>query len=124
MQYGSRRLEDAVRSLVQVTSNRKTSDEDDAMSMANFVHQALVRTNVVLELIQGAKSRGQCAYLDVDMDRARELAKTKRPTGMTDRAHRRLCAPQVLSARATEQADALRRELPRSYVCLHWYLHW
>ena len=47
----------------------KTNDEDHAQSMANFVHQALVRREVVLQLIQGAKDRGHRAYANLDMVR-------------------------------------------------------
>ena len=42
--------------------------------MAQFVHQALVRRDVVLQLIRGAKNRGHRAYANVDMERAHAKA--------------------------------------------------
>jgi hypothetical protein len=52
----------------------KTHDEHDTLSMAQFVHQALVRRDVVLQLIRGAKNRGHRAYANVDMERAHAKA--------------------------------------------------
>ena len=48
----------------------KTHDEHDTLSMAQFVHQACVRRDVVLQLIQGAKNRGHRAYANVNMESA------------------------------------------------------
>ena len=45
----------------------KTSDEDSPEDMARFIHQALVRRDVVVGLIQDAKQRGHRAYRDLDM---------------------------------------------------------
>ena len=59
----------------QVSMLLKTFDDDETESMANVIHQALVRRNVVLQLIQGAKDRGHRAYVNVNMDRAKEKAK-------------------------------------------------
>eukprot|EP00959_Pyramimonas_sp_CCMP1952_P128315 2683048-Pyramimonas_sp.AAC.1 len=42
--------------------------------MSTFVHQALVRRKVVVDLIQGAKARGHRAYRNVDMDEVRRKA--------------------------------------------------
>ena len=44
--------------------------------MAKVVHQALVRRDVVLQLIQGAKNRGHRAYRNVNMERARLKAQS------------------------------------------------
>ena len=52
----------------------KTFDDEQADIMAKVAHQALVRRDVVLQLIQGAKDRGHRAYVKVDMDRARQKA--------------------------------------------------
>ena len=49
----------------------KTSEEDNPKSMASFIHQARVRRDVVVKLIEGAKARGHRAYRLVDMDRVR-----------------------------------------------------
>ena len=55
----------------------QTSEEDNPRAMAKFVHQAFVRRDVVVQLIEGAKNRGHRAYRSVDMSRvvakAREL---------------------------------------------------
>jgi hypothetical protein len=51
----------------------KTSDEGDTKeALAKFTHQALVRRDVVVELIANAKSRGHRAYRHLDMERVRE----------------------------------------------------
>ena len=50
--------------------------------MAQFVHQALVRRDVVLQLIQGAKSRGHRAYANVDMSRAHAKAQSLPENGV------------------------------------------
>ncbi|CAK0903535.1 unnamed protein product, partial [Prorocentrum cordatum] len=42
--------------------------------MSTFVHQALVRRKVVVDLIEGAKARGHRARRNVDMDEARKRA--------------------------------------------------
>ena len=53
----------------------KTSEEDNPRAMAKFVHQACVRRDVVVKLIDGAKSRGHRAYRSVDMERVRTKAR-------------------------------------------------
>ena len=50
----------------------KTSEEDDPKSMSRFVHQALVRRAVVIQLIDGMRRRGHRSYKHLDMDRVRE----------------------------------------------------
>ena len=53
----------------------KTSDEGDTKEApAKFIHQALVRRDVVVELIANAKARGHRAYRGLDMERVRERA--------------------------------------------------
>ena len=49
----------------------KTSEEDNPKTMAKFVHQALVRREVVVTLIEGARKRGHRVYRGVDMARVR-----------------------------------------------------
>jgi hypothetical protein len=54
----------------------KTSDEGDTKeALVKFIHQALVRRDVVVELIANAKARGHPAYKNLDMARVRERAK-------------------------------------------------
>ena len=60
----------------------KTHDEHDTLSMAQFVHQALVRRDVVLQLIQGAKNRGHRAYANVNMERAYAKAQSLPENGV------------------------------------------
>ena len=60
----------------------KTHEEYDTLSMAQFVHQALVRRDVVLQLIQGAKSRGHRAYANVDMKKATHKAQSLPENGV------------------------------------------
>ena len=50
-------------------------DDDTAASMAKFVHRALVRRDVVVRLIEGAKMRGHRAYKDICMEKVIEKAK-------------------------------------------------
>ena len=45
----------------------KTSEQDNPEDLAKFIHQAVVRRHVVLELIANAKARGHRAYRCVDM---------------------------------------------------------
>ena len=53
----------------------KTSDEgDEKDALAHFIHQAMVRRDVVLELITKAHARGHRAYRHLDMERVRERA--------------------------------------------------
>jgi len=53
----------------------KTSEEDNPKSMASFIHQAHVRRDVVIKLIEDAKARGHRAYVNVDISRMRDKAK-------------------------------------------------
>ena len=55
-------------------SFKSGGDKDAAAFMFSFVHQALVRRQVVVDLIQGAKARGHRAYRNVDMDAVRKKA--------------------------------------------------
>ena len=53
----------------------KTSDEGDTKeSLAKLIHQALVRRDVVIALIENAWERGHRAYRHLDMDRVRQKA--------------------------------------------------
>ena len=53
----------------------KTSDEGDTKeALVKFIHQALVRRDVVIELIANAKARGHRAYRHLDMERVIEKA--------------------------------------------------
>ena len=59
----------------------KTSDDSDTKeSLAHFIHQALVRRDVVITLITNAKRRGHRAYAKVDLDQMRMKAERKLPT--------------------------------------------
>eukprot|EP00959_Pyramimonas_sp_CCMP1952_P173005 3615405-Pyramimonas_sp.AAC.1 len=49
-------------------------DDDTAASMAKFVHQALVRREVVARLIEGAKMRGHRAHQHVCVEEVRKKA--------------------------------------------------
>ena len=53
----------------------KTSEEDDPKAIARFIHQARVRRDVVVKLIEDAKARGHRAYRHVNLDRVRGKAK-------------------------------------------------
>ena len=53
----------------------KTSDEGDTKeSLTKFIHQALVRRDVVVDLIEKAQKRGHRAYKNIDMQRVRAKA--------------------------------------------------
>ena len=53
----------------------KTSDEGDTKeSLAKFIHQALVRRDVVISLIENAVERGHRAYRHLNMVRVRQKA--------------------------------------------------
>ena len=53
----------------------KTSEEGDTKeSLSKFVHQALVRRDVVISLIENAVERGHRAYRHLDMVRVRQKA--------------------------------------------------
>ena len=53
----------------------KTSDEGDTKeSLSKFIHQALVRRDVVISLIGNAVERGHRAYRHLDMVRVRQKA--------------------------------------------------
>jgi hypothetical protein len=53
----------------------KTSDGGDTTeSLSRFVHQAIVRRSVVIELIEGAARRGHRAHRHVDLKKMRERA--------------------------------------------------
>jgi len=53
----------------------KTSDGDDTTeNLASFIHQATVRRDVVIDLIEGAKRRGHRAYRGVNLERMRAKA--------------------------------------------------
>ena len=60
----------------------KTNDEEKPESMAHFIHQALVRRDVVVRLIEGAKARGHRAYRAVDMQRVRSKAEALPENGI------------------------------------------
>ena len=61
----------------------KTSEEDSPKAMAKFVHQALVRREIVVQLIQSAKSRGHRAYRGATMERVRQSGGVARKWGAT-----------------------------------------
>ena len=52
----------------------KTSGDDGEDDMKGLVHQATVRADVVVALIEELKNRGHRAYKDVDMERVRRKA--------------------------------------------------
>ena len=57
-----------------------TSDEGDTKeSLSKFIHQALVRRDVVVGLIEKAKRRGHRAYKNIDMTRVRAKAAATLP---------------------------------------------
>jgi hypothetical protein len=53
---------------------KTSNDEDTAEGLARFVHQALVRRDVVVELITEMKASGHPAYQHVDLEKMREKA--------------------------------------------------
>ena len=63
----------------------KTSDEGDTKeSLAKFIHQALVRRDVVISLIENAWERGHRAYRHLDMDRVRQKAQDLPANGVPE----------------------------------------
>ena len=60
--------------VVSILLKTAGSDKDETVS-ARFIHQATVRREVVIELIEEMKRRGHSAYKHVDMDAVRERAK-------------------------------------------------
>ena len=59
----------------------KTSDEGDTKeSLARFVHQAIVRRDVVIRLIEEMHLCGHRSYAAIDMHRVRNKAKESLPT--------------------------------------------
>ena len=57
----------------------KTSGEDSADDLKGLIHQANVRADVVVELIQELKDRGHRAYRGLDMTLVRQKAKKTLP---------------------------------------------
>ena len=53
---------------------KSAGDDDTTESMSSLVDQTLVRRQVVIDLIQGAKAHGHRAYWNVDMDAVRQKA--------------------------------------------------
>ena len=63
----------------------KTSDEGDTKeSLSKFIHQALVRRDVVVRLIEDAKNRGHRAYQHLDMEQVREKARELPSNGVPE----------------------------------------
>ena len=58
----------------------KTSGDESIDEMKGLVHQASVRADVVVSLIEELKNRGHRAYKNVDMGRVRLKAKNTLPT--------------------------------------------
>ena len=52
----------------------KTFDDEHTEQMTKVIHQALVRRDVVILLIEKAKERGHRSYVNLDMDRVRRKA--------------------------------------------------
>ena len=61
------------------TSLLKTSGEQGVDDMKGLVHQASVRADVVVALIEEMKNRGHRAYKNLDMGRVRQKAKETLP---------------------------------------------
>jgi len=57
----------------------KTSGDDGVDDMKGLVHQASVRADVVVALIEDLKKRGHRAYQNLDMERVRRKAKETLP---------------------------------------------
>ncbi len=57
----------------------KTNDEDSKESMAAFIHQAIVRRHVVVELIESMQRRGHRAYAKVNLEKMRARAREELP---------------------------------------------
>jgi len=58
----------------------KTGDDEDTKeSLSKFIHQAIVRRHVVVELIENAHRRGHRAYKNVNLERMRARAKEVLP---------------------------------------------
>ena len=81
--------------------------------MAQFVHQAFVRRHVVLQLIQGAQSRGHRAYANVDMDRASAKAQTVPEKGVPPGLIRMLPHDDHLRKVLVQKAATLVRGVAR-----------
>ena len=72
----------------------KTSDEGDSKeSLAKFIHQALVRRDVVISLIDNACARGHRAYRNLDMDRVRQKAQDLPENGVPQHILKLLLQP-------------------------------
>ena len=52
---------------VSVILKTQDNDDVDGQSLARFIHQAIVRRDVVVRLIDNARRRGHRAYRDIDM---------------------------------------------------------
>jgi hypothetical protein len=52
----------------------KSNDVEDPVALGKFVHQAIVRRHVVVDIIEKAKLRGHRAYRNLDLERVREKA--------------------------------------------------
>ena len=50
-----------------ILKTQNNDDEVDGQSLARFIHQAIVRRDVVVRLIDNARRRGHRAYRDIDM---------------------------------------------------------
>ena len=57
----------------------KTSGDEGVDDMQGLVHQASVRADVVVSLIEEMKNRGHISYKNLDMERVREKAKATLP---------------------------------------------
>ena len=58
---------------------KSSDDGDTAEALGKFVHQAIVRRDVVVELIENAHRRGHRAYRRVDLERMRAKAAAELP---------------------------------------------
>ena len=59
---------------VSILLKTRDSDEDKPKALGQNIHQAMVRRQVVIDLIQGAVDRNHRAYRSVAMDRVRQKA--------------------------------------------------
>ena len=62
-----------------ILKTQDNDDEVDGQSLARFIHQAIVRRDVVVRLIDNARRRGHRAYRDIDMAQVEAKAAEELP---------------------------------------------
>ena len=65
--------------LVSLILKTHKEEDVDGRSLSKFIHQAIVRRDVVVRLIDNARRRGHRAYRDIDMAQVRAKAERELP---------------------------------------------